>query len=770
MSISEGWLFDVYPQFEGMTVWVIDKHGKARRFTDAFHPAFALAGPPSQLQSAIRFLRSCPVRLSWAERFELSLGETIRVLRVEVIRPADYPKVVRRTAQIFTHLTFYNCDVPLPQYYFMAKGAFPLAFCRLEAESGKIVSLEVDDSPWEIEHRLPGLKVMGLGLDDEGNPHHGRPGHLEVLVEGERHVFDWTEVRDILTTLRDLLICYDPDLIISEWGDSFIIPRLLTAAARLGITLPLNRDAQRAPHHKPAHSYYSYGRVVYRAPSHTLFGRWHIDRKNAMLLDDYSLAGLFEFARITRIPVQQAARSSPGTGISTMQLATAYRQGILIPWRKREPEEFKSGLELVTADKGGLVYQPVLGLHENVAEIDFASMYPSIMVQFNVSPETVGCDCCPDNMVPEIGYNICRKRRGLIPVTLEPLLEKRERYKALIQCLPDGPAKDAYRRRQSAHKWLLVCCFGYLGYKNARYGKIEAHESVTAYGREKLLQAKEVAEARGFRLIHAIVDAIWVQKEGAKEEDYIALLEAIEREAGMPAALEGIYKWIAFPPSRTDPRTAVANRYFGAFSSGETKVRGLELRRADTPPFLREAQERMIAVLAAASNRAEYQAKITDVLEVAQAYLELLRSGGMAGHALVITRRLSKDPSRYVVNSHTAIVARELAGRGVTLSPGEKVRYIITDHKARRPSDRVRSFEGYNGASSYDAEKYGELLLRAVEGLVSPVGWTRQDIDEKLGVGCRPIQAVQLPLLCPNLNPGAVLETTDAGADRLCSN
>jgi len=68
----------------------------------------------------------------------------------------------------------------------------------------------------------------------------------------------------------------------------------------------------------------------------------------------------------------------------------------------------------------------------------------------------------------------------------------------------------------SAHKWLLVTCFGYLGYKNARFGRIEAHEAVTAYGRECLLRAKEAAEDLGGTVLHMYVDGLWVKKDGAR--------------------------------------------------------------------------------------------------------------------------------------------------------------------------------------------------------------------------------------------------------------
>ena len=114
--------------------------------------------------------------------------------------------------------------------------------------------------------------------------------------------------------------------------------------------------------------------------------------------------------------------------------------------------------------------------------------------------------------------------------TLAPLVAKRAQYKKLVRQMEKGdPARETYRRRYSAHKWLLVTCFGYLGYKNARFGRIEAHEAVTARGREVLLQAKEIVEDRGFRVLHLYVDALWIHKPGAEAPpDYDSLLEEIE--------------------------------------------------------------------------------------------------------------------------------------------------------------------------------------------------------------------------------------------------
>ena len=76
------------------------------------------------------------------------------------------------------------------------------------------------------------------------------------------------------------------------------------------------------------------------------------------------------------------------------------------------------------------------------------------------------------------------------------------------------------------------------------------------------------------------------------------LLDEIASRTGLPVALEGIYRWVAFLPSRSDERVPVANRYFGVFQDGSLKLRGLEARRGDTPPFIGKVQMGLLERLA----------------------------------------------------------------------------------------------------------------------------------------------------------------------------
>ncbi len=729
MTTHFAWLFDAYPSKDGMTVWMIDADGGVHQLRDNFTPAFYVQGPSEELRAVCRKLRArrSPVSLKRTERLDLFLDRPQEVLEVGVQIPGALPRLFRQVSSEHPHLTYYDADIPLPQRYALARKIFPLAYCAVDQQDGRIRRIEALDSPWEIDYALPPLRTMTLRLEGEmRDPSRGHRGDLLVEIEGQILRFPRAHSRQLVLGVKHLIEHYDPDVLISTYGDNYILPRLLELARHYGIPLQLNRDGARRVLRKSASSYFSYGRVVFRNEQHLLYGRWHLDRQNAFLANDYGIDGILEIARLTGLPPQTVARVSTGTGISAMQVATALRRGVLVPWQKREPETLKTGNDLLTADKGGLVYTPIAGLHEHVAELDFTAMYPSIMVNFNVSPETVGSSCCEGERIPELETHICRHRQGLVPETLAPLLEKRGRYKSLMRELPqDDPRVEAYRRRYSAHKWLLVTCFGYLGYKNARFGRIEAHEAVNAYGREALLQTKELVEARGFRVLHIYVDGLWIYKPGAvNRPDYETLLDEIHQKTGLQIGLEGIYRWLAFLPSRTEPRVAVANRYFGAYEDGSLKVRGIEARRRDTPEFIKATQLGMLEILADGRDAAGFRAAIPQAIAFAGERLRDLRAGEVPTRQLVVTNRLSRRPEEYTVRTAAARVAQQLASNGVELHPGERLNFLLVPGP-----EKALAWEMIEGAVPYDRAAYAELLLRAVDSVLAPLGVDRVTLE-----------------------------------------
>ena len=721
-----GWVFDVVPDARGMTVWFRTDGGETVDLSAPFHPSFVLAGKNLKETNLRTVSARWNCSLARGEGTGFFSGKTIPAWTFTVAHPALLGPTVRKAEMAFGPEALFNADIAPEQQFACSTGLYPLSRAAVDCEGdGTIRSSRILDSPWDVDAPLPSLSTALLRMEGTGHPAHGKICPLEFVADGITHSLEWEDGTEFLRGLLRLLEETDPDLLVTEYGDDWLLPRLLALAGRLRVPFPLGRP-RRAGTDDPIRrarerSYLSYGRVVFLAAPHTLSGRWHVDARNSFLFGETGLPGLIELARLSGIPLQRVARTSPGTAISAMQVATALRRGILVPYKKREPEEFKSGIDLVVTDKGGLTYIPRPGMHENVGELDFASMYPSLMDRYNISPETINCACCggypPDGRpglpVPEIGTHTCLKRRGLVPDTIAPILAKRRLLKERQKTAPDPETRNLFKQRQTALKWLLVVCFGFLGYRNARFGRIEAHEATTAWGREKLLSAKEIAEREGFAFLHGLTDAIWVKRDGAREEEYRQLAERITEETGMPIVLEGIYRWIAFLPSKKNPTVAVPNRFAGAFSTGEIKVRGIALRRSDTPPFVAALQRDLLKRMAKAGGLSDLRAMLPELREVLEDAVSELRAGRVPVEELAMARRLSKAPEEYVANTAAAAVTRELCGRGVPLRPGSKIRYLLADGKGR-------AMGFLDGNETPDFSRYEEMLREAWKELLSP--------------------------------------------------
>jgi len=293
---------------------------------------------------------------------------------------------------------------------------------------------------------------------------------------------------------------------------------------------------------------------------------------------------------------------------------------------------------------------------------------------------------------------------------------------------PDPHLREVYDNRQIALKWILVTCFGYLGYKNAKFGTVDGHIGVCAFGREALLNASHKAEEQGFEVIHGIVDSLWLKKPNATIEEYENLCKAITEQSGVPINFEGRYKWIVFLPSKTHPNVGVLNRYYGVMEDGKIKVRGLEIRRRDTPKFVFDAQTEMINTLAQANNTTELHKKIPDALEVLRSYRQKLLDGEVPISDLIITKRMSRKPERYRQHVSQVIAAEQLIKEGAEVHAGNRVKFVFTHSKDKRHERRVKAAQLIEKGVEPDTEKYLMLIYSSAANLLGFDGYTTQSI------------------------------------------
>jgi DNA polymerase II len=702
MDEQTGWLLDVYADPEGgIVLWLLSDNNQRLRLRMDFPVTFYAAGDFSLLRKAWKYLRDKNAKLERVTRRDLFLGERV-CLGATIPNPAKLPGLFAELARQFPALDYYDADIPLALRFIARTNAHLLGRVRLTLDGERVQTIQPLDSPWEIDPEPIPLRILELSPDVD--PATRKPRQLQVRVEQREYRLPLEPVRSLLISLKSDWKRFDPDLILTDYGDTWLFPQLKTWSEETGIEFNPNRDENKDILTRRADSYFAYGQVVYRGAQVHLFGRWHIDRYNAMSFGEYGLEGAMEQARVTGLGVQEMARKSPGAGITAMQMLTALRMEVMVPVQKQQVEGTKTLAELIRADHGGLIYQPLIGLHQNVAQIDFASMYPSIMVKHNISPETVGKENAPD---------------GLIPKTLRPLVEKRLQIKNMLAELsPRDCRAETLKARAAALKWLLVVCFGYLGYKNARFGKIESHEAVTATSRELMLQAKEVAEDLGFTVLHMYVDCLFVQQSGFEgAADFSPLLDAIQHQTGIPIALEGVFKWVAFLSSKRDARVPVPNQYFGAFADGTLKFRGIELRRRDTTTWVRKIQLAVLDLLAQADTVQELAECLPDVLSLVERAKRDVKQGRVHLEELVVTQKLSRELAGYKSPSPAARAAQQLVATGRQVAPGQSMRFLFT-----RGHPGVHAWELGEALDPrrVDAKRYCSLLDRAMRTVLDP--------------------------------------------------
>ncbi|TFF93348.1 MAG: hypothetical protein EU544_06020 [Promethearchaeota archaeon] len=474
--------------------------------------------------------------------------------------------------------------------------------------------------------------------------------------------------------------------------------------------------------------YMSYGVIRRRSKTQVYFtGRFHLDTTSyaSLHFTEGNIPGVIEVARVSRVPLQRLARITIGGALQSIQYYYAYKLDHLIPPFKKSPEGFRNGMDLIKGDRGGHIFEPLIGIFDHVVELDFSSMYPSLMANYNISSETLNCKCCEKDgtgiKVPGLDFHICSKREGIIAKSIKLPLDKRLECKAYNRTHDDL----RYKFTDIALKWVLVVSFGYLGFRNARFGKIEAHQTVCAFAREFLMRSAEIAKKYGCRIIHGIVDSLWLQdtkKRTPEQFERITrkIAREITEETRIPMSWDGMYNIITFLPSQAIPEVPTLNHYWGIKTDGEVKVRGIEVRRRDMPQLIKTAQREFINVFQGVESVDAFMERVPEAKKLLFNYVEYIQSGKVSRSELTIKQRISRRPSQYKVNSYQAVAARQLERSGVIASPGKNVFYIIlnADADPQFPEKKVILSDLYDPRKHhYDKKKYVELLKRSFENM-----------------------------------------------------
>ncbi|MEM4718313.1 MAG: DNA polymerase domain-containing protein [Desulfurococcaceae archaeon] len=380
---------------------------------------------------------------------------------------------------------------------------------------------------------------------------------------------------------------------------------------------------------------YTYTRLVEAEPEVSKITRW-------ITGGSFSPHEYFEWSRLSYTPLSLMNNITIGRVLTTIEALIARDRKLVIDKSIGRREEVRSMSELVVYDRGGVVYEPKPGLYWSICQVDFKSLYPSIIARYNVSGETVNKPIC--NKILRLDWtphSICLDEEGVVPSSIKELIELKDLYDDLYKRTRD----PVYAERKNAVKWILVASFGYLGYRNSIFGSVMAHEVVTSTSREVMKKARIAVMKEGYRVIHAIVDSVFIESVKTLEE-CICLKEKIEEITGFKAKIEALYTWLYIPRSLNSDE-AVANRYYGLLIDGSMKIKGILATRRDTPLFVKKAQLEAISKLSEAKTPSEYLDRVIEAHRVIDRYIDVLKTKSFDIYELVVTR-FSKARGEYI--------------------------------------------------------------------------------------------------------------------------
>jgi DNA polymerase I len=552
--------------------------------------------------------------------------------------------------------------------------------------------------------------------------------YTELSVDSET-IAGSTE--DILTAVQAAVDERNPDILVCS--TSQIIPTLHEMATNAGVDdFSLSRwpdvDYQQLASQS---TYSSYGRVGHSPARYNVPGRAIIDKSNTFFYGETNLDGVLDLVSRSKKPIQELAWASIGNVLTAIQICEAHDRDVLVPWNSWRHEFYKSMGTLHDADRGGFIFAPEVGLHEDVHELDFSSLYPNIICTRNVSPDVIRCECHRDrDDVPGLGYSICDDRGYLVDV-LQPIIDARDEIKAAIRREQQQDELDQERLaelegRSGALKWILVACFGYQGFSNAKFGRIECHEAINAFAREILLTAKQQLEAGGWRVVHGIVDSIWVTPDpdvdDSQREDLDVLANEITESVEIRLEHEAHYDWVAFVPQRESTAGALT-KYFGKVGGeDEFKLRGIEARQRSTPLFVEDVQRECL-------DRLDETRSPEAVLGYLEQAIAELHAGEVGVDQLVEQNRVSKPLEGYTQNTQNVAALKRARDHDLSVHPGQDIEYVVVDDEK---SSRERVALAHEDVETYDPLYYETQLVRAVESVLSPLGWDRTDIRREL--------------------------------------
>jgi DNA polymerase I len=413
-----------------------------------------------------------------------------------------------------------------------------------------------------------------------------------------------------------------------------------------------------------------------------------------------------QLSNLVSLPLDHVGAAAAGSRVEWFLMKHTRRTGELVPKRIEQPYRPYAG---------GIVLKPVPGLHENIAALDFKSMYPSLMIAYNISPDTYvsAQDTVPNSGVyeaPEVKHRFRKEPSGFYKDVLFYLIRVRDEIRSEMKLhSQNGPEYRVLDARQKAVKIIANAAYGYAGWTGARWYMKPVAEAAAAWGRDTISKAISMAEEVGLEVLYGDTDSIFVSNEPGKIQK---LSQRIEKEMGLEMKPDRVYVRIFF--------TEAKKRYAGLLTDGRLDIVGLEVIRGDWATIAKKVQEKVLEIVLKEKSSKK-------AAEHVQQSIYELRHRQVPYRDLIIWKTLTKPVEEYAVKASHVEAARMLMERGWKLTAGDKVGYIVV-HGSGRLYEHVKPYV-YASYDEVDIDYYvSSQIVPAAARVLGSFGITEEQL------------------------------------------
>lgn len=448
--------------------------------------------------------------------------------------------------------------------------------------------------------------------------------------------------------------------------------------------------------------------------------------KLTSLDDDLIMKLMTVLSRISFMTIEDVTRQGVSGWIRSMLYNEHRRRNYLIP----RPDDILDLRGMTTTEavikgkkyKGAIVVEPVPGVHFDVAVLDFASLYPSIIKNWNLGYETIRCphedDLCRNNTVPGTPHWVCKRHRALESLLIGSLRDLRVNWykpkskdKKLSQ-----PLKSWYNVVQNGLKVILNASYGVFGADKFALYCPPVAEATAAIGRYAITETIEKAKSLGVDVFYGDTDSIFLGSPNPSQLEQ--LVDWSRSSLGMELEVDKNYRYLALSSRKKN--------YLGVYPDGSVDIKGLTGKKRHVPQFLKKAFYVMIDILSQVKSEGEFEVAKEKIKEIVKDCYLKLKHHQYPLEELAFSVMISRSPGGYVKTTPQHVkAALLLAQKGIEVKPGDLIAFVkVVGEPGVKPVQLA-------SADEIDSTKYMEYISSTFEQVLDALG---AEFEELVGI------------------------------------